>query len=176
MVKTGDPHDSHGGGPFSGHPTGPLRAQALLGQGFPSGGAASSPEGAPAKTSHGAASPALPFHLEADPRALPPAPVALALIPLLVLLLLALRPDSPFRDWCRTSFEDFWGLFRPIRKRRHVIHDKPYLDRVLQAEFGARRSRSSNAPVAGTRSSGESRADTPSSQPQPSDKPPEPEA
>lgn len=176
MFKTVEPLDASGGGHFVFHATGPFRAQVLLGQGFPSGSAASSPEGTPARTSHGEASPGLKFHLEADPRALPPAPVALALIPLLVLLLLALRPDSRFRDWCRISCEDFLGLFRPIRRRRHVIHDKPYLDRVLQAEFGARRPRSSNAPVAGPRSSGESRADTGSNQPQPSDEPPEPEA
>jgi len=80
----------------------------------------------------------LPLQLEADPRALPPASLALGLIPLLVLLLLALRPESRFRDWFRTSSEDFLGLFRPIRRRGHVIHDQPYLDRVLQAEFGGR--------------------------------------
>ena len=91
---------------------------------------------APAATIDGTSSLSLPLQLEADPRALPPA--SLALIPLLVLLLLALRPESSFRDWCRTSSEEFLGLFRPFRRRRHVIHDKPYLDRVLQAEFGGR--------------------------------------
>jgi len=59
----------------------------------------------------------------------------LALIPVLVLLLLALRPQSRFRNWCRVSYQDFWGLFSPIRQRRHVIHDQPYLDQVLRAEF-----------------------------------------
>lgn len=98
-----------------------------------------------ASATHGSSSPSLPLQLQADPRALPPAPVALALIPVVVLLLLALRPESRARDWFRTSFEDFLGLFRPIRRRRHVIHDKPYLDRVLQAEFGGRR-RSSGSP------------------------------
>ena len=93
---------------------------------------------ASASTIDGSSSVSLPLQLEADLRALPPAPLALALIPLVVLLLLALRPESRFRDWCRTSSEDFLGLFRPIRRRRHVIHDKPYLDRVLQAEFGGR--------------------------------------
>jgi len=78
----------------------------------------------------------LPLRVEADLQALQPAPLALALIPLVVLLLLALRPQSRFRDWCRTSFRDFLGLFRPILRRRHLIHDKPYLDQVLQAEFG----------------------------------------
>jgi hypothetical protein len=93
---------------------------------------------APAASIDGTGSLSLPVQLEAAPRALPPASLALALIPLLMLLLLALRPDSSFRDWCRTSSEEFLGLFRPFRRRRHVIHDKPYLDRVLQAEFGGR--------------------------------------
>ena len=95
---------------------------------------------APVSTIDRSTSLSLPLQLEADPRALPPAslPLALGLIPLLVLLLLALRPESRFRNWYRTSSEDFLGLFRPIRRRRHVIHDQPYLDRVLQAEFGGR--------------------------------------
>ena len=78
----------------------------------------------------------LPFPLEADLRALPSATLSLALIPLLLLLLLALRQQSRFRNWCRTSSEDVLGLFRSFRRRRHEIHDKPYLDRVLEAEFG----------------------------------------
>jgi hypothetical protein len=61
----------------------------------------------------------------------------LALIPLLVLLVLALRRESSFRQWWRISLRDFQGLFSPIRRRRHVIHDQPYLDQVLEAEFGA---------------------------------------
>lgn len=93
--------------------------------------------------------------LQADLRALPPAPLALALIPLLVLLLLALRQESRFRDWFRTSSEDFWGLFRPLRRRRHVIHDKPYLDRVLEAEFRGRRPPSGSLRASSTRSSAE---------------------
>lgn len=101
----------------------------------------SSQQVAPASTIDGTTSLSLPLplQLEADLRALPPAPVALALIPLLVLMLLALRPNSRFRDWCRTSSEDFLGLFRSIRRQRHVIHDKAYLDRVLEAEFGGHR-------------------------------------
>ncbi len=91
---------------------------------------------AQASTIDGTSSVSLPLKFEADLRALPPASLALALIPLVVLLLLALRHQSRFRDWCRTSSEDFLGLFRSILRRRHVIHDKPYLDRVLQAEFG----------------------------------------
>ncbi len=94
---------------------------------------------APASTIGGTSSLPLPFQLEADLRALPSATLALALIPLLVLLLLALRHQSRFRDWCRTSSEDVLGLFRSVRRRRHVIHDKPYLERVLEAEFGRRR-------------------------------------
>jgi hypothetical protein len=97
----------------------------------------------------------LPLHVEADIQALPPAPLALALIPLVLLLLLALRPESRFRDWCRTSSEDFLGLFRPILRRRHVIHDKPYLDRVLQAEFGGHRPPSASLHFSSTRSSTE---------------------
>ena len=93
---------------------------------------------APMSTIDRSTSLALPLPLEADPRALPPASLALGLIPLLVLLLLALRPESRFRNWYRTGSEDFLGLFSPIRRRRHVIHDQPYLDRVLQAEFGGR--------------------------------------
>jgi hypothetical protein len=79
----------------------------------------------------------------------------LALIPLVVLLLLALRPESRFRNWCRTSSEDFLGLFSPILRRRHVIHDKRYLDRVLQAEFGGHHPPSASLHVSSTRSSSE---------------------
>ena len=86
----------------------------------------------------------LPFPLEADLRALPSATLSLALIPLLLLLLLALRQQSRFQNWCRTSSEDVFGLFRSFRRRRHVIHDKPYLDRVLEAEFGRPRPPSSS--------------------------------
>jgi hypothetical protein len=110
---------------------------------------------ASASTIDGSSSVSLPLQLEADLRALPPAPLALALIPLVVLLLLALRPESRFRDWCRTSSEDFLGLFRPILRRRHVIHDKPYLDRVLQAEFGGHRPPSASLHFSSTRSSTE---------------------
>jgi hypothetical protein len=110
---------------------------------------------ASASTIDGSSSVSLPLQLEADLRALPPAPLALALIPLVVLLLLALRPDSRFRDWCRTSSEDFLGLFRPIRRRRHVIHDKPYLDQVLQAEFGGHRPPSASLHFSSTHSSTE---------------------
>ena len=110
---------------------------------------------APGSTTDGTSSVSLPLQLEADLRALPPAPLALALIPLVVLLLLALRPESRFRDWCRTSSEDFLGLFRPIRRRRHVIHDQPYLDRVLQAEFGGHRPPSASLHFSSTRSSTE---------------------
>ena len=91
---------------------------------------------ATAQATHGSTAPALPLPFEADHRALPPASVALALIPLLVLLVLALRRESSFRQWWRISLRDFQGLFSPIR-RRHVIHDQPYLDQVLEAEFGA---------------------------------------
>jgi hypothetical protein len=97
----------------------------------------------------------LPLQVEADLQALPPAPLALALIPLVVLLLLALRPQSRFRDLCRTSSEDFLGLFRPILRRRHVIHDKNYLDKVLQAEFGGHHPPSDSLHFSSTRSSSE---------------------
>ena len=95
---------------------------------------------------HGSTSPSRPLQLEADHRALPPASVVLALIPLLVLLVLALRRESSFRQWWRISLKDFQGLFSPIRRRRHVIHDQPYLDQVLQAEFGELRPPSGSAP------------------------------
>ena len=110
---------------------------------------------AQASTIHGTSSVSLPLKFEADLRALPPASLALALISLVVLLLLALRPESRFRDWCRTSSEDFLGLFRPILRRRHVIHDKPYLDRVLQAEFGGHHPPSASSNFSSTPSSSE---------------------
>jgi hypothetical protein len=109
----------------------------------------------PASTIDGTSSLSLPLQLEADLRGLPSAPVALALIPFLVLMLLALRPKSRFRNWCRTSSQDFLGLFRPIRRRRHVIHDQPYLDRVLLAEFGGHRPPSASLQFSSTRSSTE---------------------
>jgi hypothetical protein len=120
---------------------------------------------APASTIDGTIS--LPLMLEADLRALPPAPLALALIPLLVLLLLALRPESRFRVWCRTSSEDFLGLFRAIPRRRHVIHDQPYLDRVLQAEFGDRRPSSASLRSSSPRCSAEPPAKVDSLPPSP---------
>lgn len=110
---------------------------------------------AQASTIHGTSSVSLPLKFEADLRALPPASLALALISLVVLLLLALRPESRFRYWCRTSSEDFLGLFRPILRRRHVIHDKPYLDRVLQAEFGGHHPPSASSNFSSTPSSSE---------------------
>jgi hypothetical protein len=109
----------------------------------------------------------LPVKLEPDLRALPPAPLALALIPLLVLLLMGLRPESRFREWCRISSEDFLGLFRPIRRRRHVIHDKPYLDRVLQAEFGGSRPPSGSLQTSSSRCSADSPAKDDSLSPSP---------
>jgi len=106
-------------------------------------------------TIDGISSVSLPLHVEPDIQALPPATLALVLMPLVVLLLLAQRPESRFRDWCRTSSEDFLGLFRPILRRRHVIHDKRYLDRVLQAEFGGHHPPSASLHVSSTRSSSE---------------------
>ena len=106
-------------------------------------------------TIDGISSVSLPLHVEPDIQALPPATLALVLMPLVVLLLLAQRSESRFRDWCRTSSEDFLGLFRPILRRRHVIHDKHYLDRVLQAEFGGHHPPSASLHVSSTRSSSE---------------------
>lgn len=106
-------------------------------------------------TIDGISSVSLPLHVEPDIQALPPATLALVLMPLVVLLLLAQRPESRFRDWCRTSSEDFLGLFRPILRRRHVIHDKPYLDRVLQAEFGGHHPPSASSHFSSTPSSSE---------------------
>jgi len=106
-------------------------------------------------TIDGISSVSLPLHVEPDIQALPPATLALVLMPLVVLLLLAQRPESRFRNWCRTSSEDFLGLFRPILRRRHVIHDKRYLDRVLEAEFGGHQPPSASLHVSSTRSSSE---------------------
>jgi len=101
---------------------------------------------ATAPSTHGSTSPSRPLQLEVDHRALPPVSVVLGLIPLLVLLVLALRRESSFRQWWRISLKDFQGLFSPIRRRRHVIHDQPYLDQVLQAEFGELRPPSGSVP------------------------------
>ena len=101
---------------------------------------------ATAPSTHGSTSPSRPLQLEVDHRAMPPASVALALIPLVLLLVLALRRDSSFRQWWRISLKDFVGLFSSIRRRRHVIHDQPYLDQVLEAEFGELRPPSGSAP------------------------------
>ena len=109
-------------------------------------------QAATAPATRGTSSPSLPLELKADPRALPPASVLLALIPLLVLLALALRRESRFRDWCRISVADFLGLFSPILRRRHVIHDKPYLNQVLQAELGGRHPRSGSLQSSSRRS------------------------
>jgi hypothetical protein len=77
--------------------------------------------------------------------------------PLLLVSLLALRPQSGFRHWFGTSLSDFRGLFTGLGDRRHRIHDKPYLDRVLEAEFGERRSgRRRSRRSAGTRSEADS--------------------
>ena len=88
----------------------------------------------------------LPVHLQADHRDLPHPSVVLALIPLLLLLLVALRPGLRFRGWCQVSFKDVLGMFSTIGRRRHVIHDQSYLDRVLEAEFGDR-GRPSSSPT-----------------------------
>ncbi len=54
--------------------------------------------------------------------------------PLVLIAVLALRPESGMRTWLATSFWDFRGLFSGIGNRRQKIHDQPYLDRVLKAE------------------------------------------
>ena len=54
--------------------------------------------------------------------------------PLLIMAMLALRPETGFRTWFATSLWDFRGLFSGIVDRRRQIHDKPYLERVLEAE------------------------------------------
>jgi len=146
-----------------------VQPSAFLADNGSSGLAANDPphQLASASTIDGSTSLSLPLKLEADLRALPPAPLALALIPVLVLLLMALRPETRFREWCRTSSEDFLGLFRLIRRRRHVIHDKPYLDRVLQAEFGGRRPPSGSLRTSSSRCSAESPAKDDSLPPSP---------
>lgn len=54
--------------------------------------------------------------------------------PLVLIAVLALRPESGMRTWLATSLWDFRGLFSGIGNRRQKIHDQPYLDRVLKAE------------------------------------------
>ena len=88
----------------------------------------------------------LPVHLQADHLDLPHPSVVLALIPLLLLLLVALRPGLRFCGWCQISFKDVLGMFSTIGRRRHVIHDQSYLDRVLEVEFGDR-GRPSRSPT-----------------------------
>lgn len=76
--------------------------------------------------------------------------VVALVLPLLVLGLLGLRPRSGFRHWFGSSLRDFRGLFPSMGHSRHVIHDKPYLDQVLDAEFGERRPSRSRARKVGT--------------------------
>lgn len=61
------------------------------------------------------------------------------LVALTGLLALLLWPHSPWRRGLQTSLQDFLSLFKPLRGRRHVIHDEPYLNRVLEAEFSERK-------------------------------------
>jgi len=86
--------------------------------------------------------------------------------PLLLVLLLAVRPQSGFRQWMATSLRDFSGLFSGIGSSRHRIHDQPYLDRVLKAEFDEgsshRRRRPRDPADNPPQDSGASRSPTPS--------------
>ena len=79
------------------------------------------------------AGPAIPQLLPAHP-ALHPA-LLLALLPLLLLLNRHNRA-TPQKGWSWMLFTT-GALVEPLRTRRHIIHDQHYLDRMLEAEFGA---------------------------------------
>jgi hypothetical protein len=83
------------------------------------------------------AGPAIPQLLPAHPTthpALHPA-LLLALLPLLLLLNRHNRATLQ-KGWSWMLFTT-GALVDPLRTRRHVIHDRPYLDKMLEAEFGA---------------------------------------
>ena len=79
------------------------------------------------------AGPAIPQLLPAHP-ALHPA-LLLALLPLLLLLNRHNRATLR-KGWSWMLFST-GALVEPLRIRRHVIHDRPYLDKMLEAEFEA---------------------------------------
>ncbi len=79
------------------------------------------------------AGPAIPQLLPAHP-ALHPA-LLLALLPLLLLLNRHNRATLQ-KGWSWLLFTT-GALVEPLRTRRHIIHDRPYLDKILEAEFGA---------------------------------------
>jgi hypothetical protein len=79
------------------------------------------------------------IQLEADASAIPTGPAALVLLGGMAgLLALLIWPDSPLRRQLMIGLKDFFSLFGSLRGPRHVIHDQPYLDRVLEAEFQQR--------------------------------------
>ena len=79
------------------------------------------------------AGPAIAPFLPAHP-ALHPA-LLLALLPLLLLLNRHNRATLQ-KGWSWMLFTT-GALVEPLRTRRHIIHDQHYLDRMLEAEFGA---------------------------------------
>ena len=79
------------------------------------------------------ADPAIALFLPAHP-ALHPA-LLLALLPLLLLLNRHNRATLQ-KGWSWMLFT-IGALVEPLRTRRHVIHDRRYLDPMLEAEFGA---------------------------------------
>jgi len=75
------------------------------------------------------AGPAIAPFLQAHPALL------LALLPLLLLLNRHNRATLQ-KGWSWMLFTT-GALVEPLRTRRHVIHDRRYLDKMLEAEFGA---------------------------------------
>ena len=76
---------------------------------------------------------------EVDPAIAPFLPahpaLLLALLPLLLLLNRHNRATVQ-KGWSWMLFT-IGALVEPLRTRRHVIHDRRYLDKMLEAEFGA---------------------------------------
>ena len=81
------------------------------------------------------AAPAIPPLLPAHPT-LHPA-LLLALLPLLLLLNRHNRATLQ-KGWTWMLFTT-GALLEPLRPRRHLIHDRRYLDQMLEAEFGSDR-------------------------------------
>ena len=79
------------------------------------------------------AGPAIAPFLPDHPALLPA--LLLALLPLLLLLNRHNRATLQ-KGWSWMLFTT-GALVEPLRTRRHIIHDRPYLDKMLEAEFGA---------------------------------------
>jgi hypothetical protein len=78
---------------------------------------------------------------------MPSGPVGIAMAAAaFVVLLLLVKPHSPWRRGLVASLRDLGSLFASLRGPRHVIHDKPYLDRVLEAESNLHASSKTRSP------------------------------